>query len=339
MFAAVLAAGLLVASATVASAQLTRTTPCLGACHAAGPGATVAASLVSTTATSATYDLTLTGAAGSAWAVFDGSTKLQSATTTIDTFTVERGKTYDVFAVDSVDPFNSATTSVSPAAPSVEPTASLDETVPPVTTSDAKASYVGTATVEFEATDAGGQGVAYIYYSIDGGRVHLYTVGMISEVHVDIAAPIVGSANHTIAFWSQDMAGNVEAPNTVTIAVAASPVSPLPVVRTLAKLTEPNVPSDVRRYQRFSVTGYITPLHRSGSHVIELRFYRYSTKHHRYVYSKTLRPDVHSSVFDNYSKYKVTTSLSSRGKWRVRAVHSDALHLTSYSTYDYVYVH
>lgn len=336
MFAAVLATGLLVASATVASAFPSTTSRCVAPCHAAGAGATVAASLVSTSSTTATYDLTMTGAAGSAWAVFDGTSKLKGATTTTGTFTVGLGKTYDVFAVDGVSK-NYVTAQVSPAAPSVEPTASLDETVPPVTTSDAKTSYVGTATIELKATDVGGQGVAYIYYSIDGNRVHLFTVGMVAEVDVVIAPPIVGSATHTIAFWSQDKAGNVEARNTVTIAVAAPPLS---VVKTHARLTTPNVPSDVRRNRHFTAYGYIAPRHTSGAHVIELRFYRYNYTTHRYAYNKTLRPGVYDSTSVKYSKYKVTTSLSSHGRWRVRAVHkTDAMHLTSYSSYRYLYVH
>jgi hypothetical protein len=222
---AVVAACLLGASATVATAVPASTSRCdasSSGCHAAGPGATVAASLVSTSSTTANYNLAMTGSAGSGWAVFDGTTRLAGSTTAMGTFTAGLGKTYSVFAVDAT--FNSyVTTSVSPAAPAVETTASLDETIPPVTTSDAVGSYAGPATVKLTASDGEGQGIAYIYYSIDGHRVHLFTVGMVSQTSVTVAAPIVGTATHTIAFWSQDKAGNVEAHKTVTFTVAASP--------------------------------------------------------------------------------------------------------------------
>lgn len=227
MIAAIAAACLIGATATVASASPGYTSRCLGSCHVAGTDATIAASLISTSTTTATYDVTMGGAAGSAWAVFDGSTRLAGATTTTGTVVVDLGKTYDLFAVDGVAE-TCAETTVSPAAPAVETTVSLDETIAPVTTSDAKDSYVGTATVELEATDGEGRGVAYIYYSIDGDRVHLFTVGMVAEVYVDIAPPIVGTATHTIAFWSQDLAGNVEAENTKTFTVTAlAPVGPV----------------------------------------------------------------------------------------------------------------
>ena len=46
----------------------------------------------------------------------------------------------------------------------------LPDTTAPTTTSDAKASYVGTATVHLTATDnAGGSGVAHTYHVLDGG--------------------------------------------------------------------------------------------------------------------------------------------------------------------------
>jgi len=334
MFVAVAAAGLLVASATVAGAQPTRTTSCLGACHAAGPGASVEASLVSTSATSATYDLTMTGAPGSGWAVFDGSTKVKGATTATDTFTVDLGKTYNIFAVNGADPFNSATASVSPAAPSVEPTTSLDEAVPPVTTCDAVASYTGTAKLTLSATDAGGRGVAYVYYSVDGNRVHLFTVGMLAETSLNVAAPIVGTASHTISYWSQDAAGNVEDRNTKTFTVTAPPLS---VVKTAASMNRPIAPSSVRHNRTLTVYGYMWPRHASGTTAVTLRFYRYKSGR-GYVYYKSLRVKVYNAVYYNYSRYVAKTSLPYAGKWRVRAVHADSLHLTSYSSYEYLVV-
>ncbi|HEY5548191.1 MAG TPA: hypothetical protein VIL17_01190 [Coriobacteriia bacterium] len=268
IFVAVAVACLLGASATIATAQPTRTTPCLGACHAAGAGATVEASLVSTSATTATYDLTMTGAAGSAWALFDGSTKVKGATTTSDTFTVDLGKTYDIFAVNNVSPFNSATTSVSPAAPVVEPpTASLDELVPPVTTSDAKGSYVGTAIVKLTATDVAGQGVSYIYYSIDGARTHLFTVGVLAQTSVTVAAPLVGTGSHTITFWAQDKAGNVEAQNSAVFTVAAPPVA----AKTATSLTMSISKNHAKLRVGYVLSGSISPAFAGAPIVITYR--------------------------------------------------------------------
>ena len=79
--------------------------------------------------------------------------------------------------------------------------APADKTAP-VTTSDALASYVGTATVLLSATDAGGSGVAHTYYTLDAGaQVESRTV-VVSAV-----------GTHTVEFWSVDGAGNTETPH------------------------------------------------------------------------------------------------------------------------------
>src|SRR5665648_410117 len=97
-----------------------------------------------------------------------------------------------------------------------------DDTTPPVTTSDAAASYWGAATIRLTATDA--EGVAYIYSKIDDGIARLFTVGTGSPAaSVVIAAPAAGSVTHKLQYWAQDTAGNVEARKTVTSTVAASP--------------------------------------------------------------------------------------------------------------------
>ena len=331
MFVAVVAAGLLVASATVASAFPSTTSRCVAPCHAAGAGATVAASLVSTSSTTATYNLTMTGTTGSAWAVFDGSTRLAGSTTAAGTFTVGLGKTYDVFAVDKTSS-NFVTTSVSPAAASVVPTTtpeptstvSLDETMPPVTTSDAIASYVGTATVKLTATDGSGRGVAYVYYSIDGKRVHLVTG---SHATVTIAAPLTGTATHKIVFWAQDQAGNVESPKTVTLTVQAPST---PVVRHRATLTTPIAPWSVRKAATFTVWGYLMPQHDAGTEAVTLQFYRLQAG--QWVLRRTVKVAV--TNHSDESKYSARVSLPYAGVWRIRAVHpGDALHTTSFSGY------
>jgi len=81
------------------------------------------------------------------------------------------------------------------------------DTLPPTTSSDATASYTGTATISLTATDnprPGGVGVKNTYYRVDSGAQTSGTV-------VVVAPPASGYANHTIYFWSVDALGNVEA--------------------------------------------------------------------------------------------------------------------------------
>ncbi len=105
-----------------------------------------------------------------------------------------------------------------------------DDSTPPVTTSDAVASYWNVATITLSAADA--SGVAYIYYHLDGNHeyTHLYTVGTGSPVTtVTVAAPASGSATHGLKFWAQDAAGNVEPANTVSFTIGADNAAPVTV--------------------------------------------------------------------------------------------------------------
>ncbi len=83
----------------------------------------------------------------------------------------------------------------------VEPVLVLD-TSPPSTTSDAVASYSGSATVRLTAGDSGGSGVAGTYYRVDGGS---------QQTGGSISISTLGS--HSIEFWSVDVAGNTETPH------------------------------------------------------------------------------------------------------------------------------
>lgn len=295
-----MAACLFGASATIASAFPSQTVLCeTSGCHPAGAGATVDASLVSTSATTATYNVAMTASAGSAWAVFDGSNRVAGSTASVGAFTVGLGKSYDVFAVDAASS-NYVKKSVSPAAPSVEPTASLDEAIPPVTTSDAVGSYVGTAKVTLTATDVGGQGVAYIYYSVDGARVHLFTVGMVAQTFATIAAPSAGSATHTIAFWSQDKAGNVEARTTVTFSVSALASQPSSTSMRATAAT-------IRYGQTVRLWGVVSPNASGGLVTIQRRINTGS-------WANLTTASINSS-----SAYTRTISKMSKGTWQFRA--------------------
>jgi hypothetical protein len=72
---------------------------------------------------------------------------------------------------------------------------------PPVVTSDAKSSYVESATVAIRATDVGGVGVASVSYRVDGGA----TV-TVSGARATVAVSTLGQ--HTLSFWAKDLKGN-----------------------------------------------------------------------------------------------------------------------------------
>jgi hypothetical protein len=103
-----------------------------------------------------------------------------------------------------------------------------DDNTPPVTTSDAVATYWNSATITLSATDA--SGVAYIYYHVDGRHQYTHMFGVATDTPpftVTIAGPTSsGTASHTLKFWAQDAAGNVEAANTVTLTVNKDTTKP-----------------------------------------------------------------------------------------------------------------
>jgi len=134
------------------------------------------------------------------------------------------------------------------------PTAATDETAP-VTTCDAHAAYTGNATIHLAATDNdGGWGVAYVYYKLDTGYAHCVPVGTDASTSVAVVAPTTGSAKsatHTLTFWSQDKAGNVEARASKTFTVSAA--------KTVTSLSLKRSKSTVKKNQYFTLSGAITP--------------------------------------------------------------------------------
>ena len=149
--------GLMTAFASTAQAFPTKTTPCSG-CHS-GPNVPVTATLVSVTPALAIYNVSAPSA--SAIAVFDGSTKVITFSANTAQFSVAPGKTYNVFGVTG------PTTSDGVGVKSISPVAPVVDTTAPNTMSDAKATYVSSATIKLTATDAG-TGVAATYYMLDG---------------------------------------------------------------------------------------------------------------------------------------------------------------------------
>ncbi len=124
--------------------------------------------------------------------MFDGSTKLIAFSANTAQFSVAPGKTYNVFGVTGTRYIDGVgVKSISPVAPVVDTTA-------PNTVSDAKATYVSSATIKLTATDAG-TGVAATYYKLDGAA-------QVTGTSINVTA--VGA--HTLEFWSVDVAGNTE---------------------------------------------------------------------------------------------------------------------------------
>ena len=120
----------------------------------------------------------------------------------------------------------------------------VPDTTAPTTTSDARASYAGTATVHLTATDnAGGSGVAHTYHVLDGGA------------QAEGTTLIVGAAGpHALEFWSQDAAGNVETPHkTATFTVTT------PVLLASSTLTIRSSAYGVKVGAPFQLTGALAP--------------------------------------------------------------------------------
>jgi hypothetical protein len=95
----------------------------------------------------------------------------------------------------------------------------VNDTIAPVTSSDATSSYVGTATIHFTAHDnSGGLGVGATYYSLDGG-------GFVQGTSVTTTA----TGSHSLLFYSTDKASptpNSESVKSVNFAVTAFDTTP-----------------------------------------------------------------------------------------------------------------
>lgn len=194
------AAGISAMYASGAHAFPSRTTACNG-CHS-GPNVPVTATLATTVGTTATYNVSAPGA--DTIAVFDGATKLATINAASGQFSVTTGKTYTIYSVTGPGTGDGlGSTTVSPVAP-----APVDVTAP-VTTSNAVATYVSSASITLSATDAG-SGVANTYYRLDGGA-------QVTGRTVNVST--LGS--HTLEFWSVDVAGNIETHKTASFTITA----------------------------------------------------------------------------------------------------------------------
>ena len=97
--ASIMLAGLLFAGATTASATPGRTTACSN-CHHLSSTVHLTVTKVSSTATTVTYKVSVTGGKGTAaWGVLAGGRDLAHRTASTGTFKVAKGKTFKVYGV------------------------------------------------------------------------------------------------------------------------------------------------------------------------------------------------------------------------------------------------
>jgi hypothetical protein len=80
----------------------------------------------------------------------------------------------------------------------------------------------------------------------------------------------------------------------------------------------------------YYINGVLKPRHRTGSHQVKIRAYRFEHGAWKYKKSYTTR----ASKYGKYSRYTARVRLPSRGLWRVRAYHAkDSLNAKTYSSY------
>ncbi|HSK47481.1 MAG TPA: hypothetical protein VLA05_05685, partial [Coriobacteriia bacterium] len=179
-----------------------------GACHSTAPtAATIGLNAGTNNGTTAQYGIT-TGGGATEWAVFAGYTKLfaGSGATTV---TVPAGATYSVYAVGgSPSAGASKVSNVTPADTYVDVPGDV---TPPVTSSNAVATYANSATVRMTATDAE-SGVEFIYFTVNGGATRTTPVGTSGYAEAFLRPASEGTFNYTIEFWAQDRNGNIEDP-------------------------------------------------------------------------------------------------------------------------------
>lgn len=197
--------GLMAAFATSALALPTYTTLCSG-CHASNASITVHATPGTVSTASTQYTVAVSNPAGAAgWAVFAGATKVAGGAGTGGTVVLTNGVAYKIFGAGNDASTNQIQNSITVTPPVPDLTA-------PTTTSDAKATYVSSATIKLTAADnLGGSGVAHTYYILDGAARAEGTT---------VSTSTIGA--HTLEFWSIDVAANAETPHkTASFAITA----------------------------------------------------------------------------------------------------------------------
>jgi hypothetical protein len=107
--------------------------------------------------------------------------------------------------------------------------------------------------------------------------------------------------------------------------------SPVTVVTPKSYLPAPVAPTSAYRGRAFLVTGTLKPLHTAGTYPV--RVYKF-----RYVSGRWVSYGYSSAKVDRYGRYVVALRLPYRGKWMLKAYHSDTLHYATYSGPDTIYI-
>lgn len=98
----------------------------------------------------------------------------------------------------------------------------------------------------------------------------------------------------------------------------------------------PVAPATMYKGHAKTIYGYVYPRHTSGTYLVTLQFFKKNSAgawvYDHSVYAKR------STSYATKTKYSASTSLASKGKWRVRAMHWDATHAPTYSGFDYITV-
>lgn len=97
-----------------------------------------------------------------------------------------------------------------------------------------------------------------------------------------------------------------------------------------AYLTPVSVARRVRSGAYFSVSGKLMPKHTNGLKSVKLTFYRYESG--KWVSRKSVTM-VNKGSATTYTSYSAKLRFTLKGKWRVRASHSDTGHASSYGSY------
>lgn len=310
-----LGAGVFAASA---SAFPSSNSSCM-TCHNAG-GITVTATLVTNDGTTAVYNVSAPGA--SYIVVFDGTSKMEQITGASGSVDVSTGKTYVIQGIGPNDA--SGQTSVSPVGGgSVIPTSSPDPAAP-VTVFSSPTAFTGDARVTLTATDpAGGWGVAYIYYKLDGSFARLTRIGAnqwSGTATVLVPAPASGTKTHTLQFWAQDNFGNVEAVKTQTFTVTSA-VKPVPVFRfynvktgthfyTASDAERASIIAKYPSIYAFEGVAYYLNTGEPGMNVPLYRFYNKATGAHFYTASADEKASVQAKYAATFTYEGVAYNVS-----------------------------
>lgn len=117
-----------------------------------------------------------------------------------------------------------------------------------------------------------------------------------------------------------------------TFTAGCDPVAAGAALKPYAYVSTPSMKTTVYRYRSFSILGKVYPNHTSASSPVRLSFQRYENNRWRSKFSVNTTRKTSSSTYTNWAR---TQKMSQRGKWRVRAYHADADHLTTYSSWRY----